>query len=84
MGQKIELNEDTIIHIVRTLNQRGVSAQEAVVEGKVSGLDVTRGGETSRVLFGDSVMFGEDERDISFISKSSAPAAVNTEEAAPE
>lgn len=84
MADTVELNEDTIIHIVRNLNRRGLSAQEAVEEGKVVGLNVTQGDKTTKVVFGQSVTFGDEERSISFTEKDSAPDAVTTEEAAPE
>lgn len=75
----VVLNEDTIIHIVREANARGVSAEEIVKDEKVVGLRLTRGEKRDEVEFGDLVVFG-DERDISFVSKNEKPVVhVETE-----
>lgn len=67
--QIVELNEDTIIHVVRQCNQRGVSAKEKVDEqGKVVGLTITRGERVDVLTFGGRIVFGV-ERDIRFEEK---------------
>lgn len=66
--QRVELNEDTIIHVVRELNQRGISAVENTEgDGTVRGLTVTRGERVDKVPFGDIVVFHEG-RDVRFIT----------------
>lgn len=82
--QKVELNEDTIIHVVRELNKRGISAREHPQDGtKVTGLITRRGDGENQVVtelaFGDAVVFGED-RDVRYEKKAEVP----TEEAPAE
>lgn len=77
--QRVVLNADTIIHAVRQLNNRGISATEILDNNNVSGLKITRGEVVDRLNFNDTIIFGEG-RDVRF---EIVPAAAPVEHQAP-